>query len=396
MKKRNESKTTLIIDEPQWVIRTDKASSRTFNVAVGNKFLDSEVLPLSVTEQELQLYRDKGFKILQVPFGYYEQFLDDIDIALTDIAGISTVNALKYISGIRWNEIKNKDYINPFNKDVIEVGNASDDLTQYSDYFNIDIIPNDLKAKPLFIHLDMSTSGDKTGIAGIWIVGKKASVEGQSSSKELFYKLAFSVSIKAPKGYQISFEKNRTFIRWLREQGFNIKHISSDTFQSAQIQQQLKAEGFNCSILSVDRVDKDSICKPYQYLKNTVYEHRIEMYESKKLFDEFVDVERNMNTGKVDHSPNGSKDVLDAVCGATFTASKYAEEYAYDYGETFNMLMDFNQESGQEAVKQQMVVDMEEELRKIGQNILGSQSQSEHKEEKKQDNNWFYNDMLYW
>ena len=50
MKKKNESKTTLIIDEPQWVIRNDKQSDKFFYVAVGNKFLDSEVLPLSVTD----------------------------------------------------------------------------------------------------------------------------------------------------------------------------------------------------------------------------------------------------------------------------------------------------------------------------------------------------------
>jgi hypothetical protein len=76
----------------------------------------------------------------------------------------------------------------------------------------------------------MSKSGDKTGIAGIWIIGKRPTAGNENSSKELFYRVAFSVSIEAPKGYEISFEKNRNFIRWLREQGFNIKGISSDTY----------------------------------------------------------------------------------------------------------------------------------------------------------------------
>ena len=39
------------------------------------------------------------------------------------------------------------------------------------------------------------------------------SVENVDSSRELFYQVAFSVSIKAPKGREISFDKNRTFIR---------------------------------------------------------------------------------------------------------------------------------------------------------------------------------------
>ena len=62
------------------------------------------------------------------------------------------------------------------------------------------------------------------------------------------------------------------------------------------------------------------------------------MYNSKRLFDEFIDIERNVNNGKIDHSPNGHKDALDAVCGATFTASKYAEQFAFDYGEDLDTL----------------------------------------------------------
>mgnify|MGYP003571242542 CR=1 FL=1 len=38
-------------------------------------------------------------------------------------------------------------------------------------------IPKELMSKPLFIHLDMSVSGDMTGIAGTWIIGKKVSTD---------------------------------------------------------------------------------------------------------------------------------------------------------------------------------------------------------------------------
>ena len=179
-------------------------------------------------------------------------------------------------------------------------------------------------SKPLYVHLDMSVSGDMTGIAGVWITGKKVSTD-DDQSKDLSFRLAFSVSVKAPKGRQISFEKNRKFVRWLKEVGFKVKQVTSDTYQSYDLQQQLTAEGFECAILSVDRVDSDGICKPYQYLRSAIYEKRFSMYKSSRLFDEFIDIARDNNTGKIDHSPNGHKDALDAVCGATFTASKYAE-----------------------------------------------------------------------
>lgn len=303
-KKKNESKSTLIIDEPQWVIRTDKDSPNKFKVAVGNKFLSSEVLPLNISDQDLQVYRDRGFQILDVPMGYYENFIDDIDIALTDIAGISTTSSSRYIAGPRVAAIKTKDYKNPFTKEIITVGNGKDDTTQYSDFFDISLIDPKLKSRPLYIHLDMSISGDKTGIAGVWIVGKKLSKAGQPESKDLLFQLAFSVSVKAPKGHQVSFEKNRQFIYWLKENGFNIRGTSSDTFQSYDTGQALKNKGFNYDIISVDRT-KDNVCIPYQYLKSTIYEERLIMYENTLLTEELIGLERNNNSGKVDHSPSG-------------------------------------------------------------------------------------------
>ena len=124
------------------------------------------MLPLDVDEKELNVYRDRGYRILDVPIGYYENFLDDIDIALTDIAGISTTNLSTFISGERLAQTK-FDGQNPFTKDIITVGNGLDDEAQYSDFFDLSVIPPELKYKPLFIHLDMSLSGDKTGIAGV-------------------------------------------------------------------------------------------------------------------------------------------------------------------------------------------------------------------------------------
>ena len=112
----------------------------------------------------------------------------------------------------------------------------------------------------------------------------------------------------------------------------------SDTFQSAETQQALAAEGFNTTIISVDRVDSDHICRPYQYLRSTIYEERVECYKTTLLKEEFIGLERDNNSGKVDHSPSGinSKDSADAICGAMWNASQHADEFAIDYGEDFS------------------------------------------------------------
>ena len=83
-KKKNESKTTLIIDEPQWVVRNDKDSPIKFYVAVGNKFLASEVLPRDASETVIDSYRSKGYQMMKVPIGYWEAFNDNVELALTD------------------------------------------------------------------------------------------------------------------------------------------------------------------------------------------------------------------------------------------------------------------------------------------------------------------------
>ena len=368
MKRQNESKTTLIVDEPQWVVRNDKGSPDDpggFYVAVGNKFLAHELLPVGASEEMVDAYRAKGYSMLKVPPIYRESFEDNIDMALTDNAGISTSSSTKYISGIRLNQIKTDEYKNPFTKDVIEVGNAPDDITQYSNFFDLaQVNPKDM-SRPLFIHLDMSLSGDKTGIGGVFVAGKKPPTEGQPPSKDLYYSLGFSVSVKAPKGHQISFEKNRQFIYWLRDQGFNIKGISTDTFQSVDTGQQLGAKGFNYSVISVDRVDTDHICKPYQYFRSTIYEERIEMYDSSLLTDELIGLERDNNSGKIDHSQAGinSKDTADAVCGAIWNASQNAEQFAFEYGEDIETTIEVSSGSG-EYDRRQINIDFEQELMK--------------------------------
>lgn len=360
-KLESEPDNVMIIDEPVWNVRPeDEFSKDHFNVAVGNKFLTSIILKDDENPDDYYL---KGYtKILVVPSNLKAQFIDNMDRALCDYAGISSTELSKYISGSALKDCIDNSIENIFSKEVIKVGNAKDDTAEYKDFVDLSKINKKLMSKPLFIHLDMSLSGDKTGIAGVWIKGKKPTVDGEAG-KDLFFTVAFAFAVEAPKGRQISLAKNRNFIRWLKSQGFRIKAITSDTFQSADLIQQMSAEGYDCSVLSVDRVDTDRVSKPYAYLKNTIYEQRIEMGHNSLLEQEIVNLERNVNTGKVDHPEKGSKDISDAVCGAVFKASQYAEEFAYDYGESMDEVFNANY-TEEDRIKKQLTVDFEEEMKK--------------------------------
>ena len=399
-KVQNESKNTLIVDEPQWVVDSRKDTPEKFYVAVGNKFLANEVLPMNAPESLVEEYRAKGYSMLQVPIGYRENFVENIDGALTDIAGIATASSLKYISGMKWHECINENIKNPFTKEVLEVGDAKEDFTQYYDYFDLSQVPIELKARPLYIHLDMSVSGDKTGIGGVWIKDKYTVPDDTSQSKSLFYRVAFSCAIKAPKGAQVSFEKNKQFIYWLRDQGFKIKKITSDTFQSAPVLQDLRAHGFDCDIQSVDRLTgegKNKICEPYHYFRSTIYDKRIEVYKTQLLTEEVIGLEK-LSDGHVDHTTSGrnSKDISDAVCGAVFEASKHAEEFAYDYGETLEETIKFNKDTDKVS-SEQIALDFEAEMLQLLDPVK-SRAQEQEKQQVKlrQPSSYVYDNIIIW
>ena len=70
IKKKMESgnTSTLIVDEPVWNVRPpSEYSGKRFYVALGNRFLNSDVLPDDITDVELDIYRGRGYKILSVP-----------------------------------------------------------------------------------------------------------------------------------------------------------------------------------------------------------------------------------------------------------------------------------------------------------------------------------------
>ncbi len=158
-----------IVDEAVWNVKPPETyCGKRFNVALGNKYLQSEVIP---DNDDIEIYRRKGYKIISVPIEFYADFRLDIDRALCDFAGIASSDLSTYISGVRLADAKTYEWKNPFVTDVIEVSDDPQDTSEYYDYLDESLINPRYKHKPLFVHLDMSISGDKTGIGGVWIIG---------------------------------------------------------------------------------------------------------------------------------------------------------------------------------------------------------------------------------
>lgn len=180
-------------------------------------------------------------------------------------------------------------------------------------------VPPELKRIPIFIHLDLSLTTDRTGISGGGITGRKDIVNKDGAKVSMpFLSHLFSVAIQAPRGDKIAYGKIVAFICWLRKSGFHIERISRDQFQSEYLAQELEQKGF-----TVDKISLDRTSDGYTALRSVLLEERIDQLDHKLLQDELVHLQRDSVTDRVDHPAGGSKDVADSHAGWVWNAIRH-------------------------------------------------------------------------
>ena len=302
-----EAEKMLVVDQPQWVVKpTENYCGRKFKVAVGNKMLSSYVLPNDMSDVDLQSVVSQGYQIIEVPVELKHSFVVDVNSALMNLAGISVIGTTSYFNYALFKKCYLPNAVKPFALDILEIGLHDD--KEIIQFFNVDAIPEELKSRPQFIHIDTSLKGDITGISDTAITGKKKTVQyagaNEIESVERCYRHLFSVGIKAPRGDEISLEKTRQFIYALRRLGFNIKRVSLDGFQSADTRQILETNGFDAVVISMDKL-KDGEQPGYSTTRSTMNDGRIGMIQYEKLEEELVRLQKDNQTGKIDHPIDG-------------------------------------------------------------------------------------------
>jgi hypothetical protein len=303
MKNENQDKHMLVVDEPQWIIKPKGTfSDKTFPVAVGNKSLKSRILDEDTSETEFEALKKQGYSILNVPINLKQSFILDVNTALMNLAGISVIGATTFFNYDLFSKCYIPDYKNPFMSDILTIG-IKDNL-QIEDFFEIDKIPLEVRAMPQFIHIDASITGDKTGISDVAASGLKEIKTymgaDESITNEMIYKHIFTVAIQAPQGSEISFEKTRKFIYYLKANGFNIISVSLDGFQSADTKQILISQGYDASIISLDKTPQG-----YLALRSAMNDERIGLIQIDLLETELIQLQRDVQTGKIDHPVDG-------------------------------------------------------------------------------------------
>ena len=286
-----------VFDKPQWDVwpKSRYSSEETFYVALGGKHKQNFVVQDESPEALLEL-KEQGYELMKVPMDNKVRFLSDLDVALRDIAGIAVAGAMSFITQDVLDSCTGKRR-NPFYQDVLQIGVK--DSYFIEEFFHMEDIERP-KQYPLFVDVDLSLNDDKTGISGVWLVGRN-DVQNEAGVKVSLptFKHAFTVAIQAPKGDKIPYMKVKSFLLWLRK-NFILERVSRDQFQSEYLAQVLESEGITVDKLSVDRTPDGYIA-----FRNVLIEKRLELLHVKLLEQELTRLERDPVTGKVDHPAGG-------------------------------------------------------------------------------------------
>lgn len=316
-----------IADARLYELKAEAFTNGKFKVAVGFSNMPSKIIPEGEDEET---YIAQGYAIEEIPNEFKQDFEMDMVRSLRDICGIATSEVTRFVAYpyIEKCVIPQK---NPFKTNVLTIG-MSDNL-KYQDFFEPELVPPEVYSKPMFIHFDCSLTGDRTGIGCVAVLGY-TNREGYDeftgehvAFKELAYREVFNVAIQCPNGSEISFRKDREFVYYLKNQlGWNIKGISLDSFQSADMKQNFITAGFeDTTIISLDR-------KPdgYMALKSALVERRLQYLSGQtELTTELVNLKQDNRTGKIDHDADHRKDQSDALAGALYNASLHDGQFAF-------------------------------------------------------------------
>jgi hypothetical protein len=309
---RTGTTSTYIYDKRTWdVLPESDFSGEWFPVFIGDLSRKPRIL-----DDDDPLDREKNAKlIVDVPIEYYEEFRTDILNALRDIAGVSTLAQYPFIMD---NDAVSKGFgtvQSCLTKDVVDFSESKLGIMR-SKFLS--------PTEPRWVHIDLSMTGDATGVA-CGFVDKFVKVKAGDENFELLPNIVFDFMLRVipPKGGEINYQKIRDLLYALREQGLNIKWISCDSFQSTDMMQLLRRKGYTTGMVSIDRN-----IEPYSFLKTAFYQHRVDAPTHKVAQKEIASLEIDQKKGKVDHPDNGSKDVADAVAGVIFGLTMRREIWA--------------------------------------------------------------------
>ena len=306
-----EKSHVLIYNDPIWKIKPHKYHTSTFTVAVGDQYRES----LIINDTDIPAYTDDGYKILKVPEDLENAFVDDINEALQDFAGIGAKTgriAKLFPNIIGLKKCLGSDKKHPFTSKSLSLGMYNN--AHLKDFFNFSMLKDIDKLH--YLHVDIGITGDALGLVMGHPEGIITTSDGEQQIK---IDIDLMIQVHPQHGSEIPIQEVRRFILWLRNKGVSIYKVSADGYQSRDMLQVLQSQGIDTMLLSVDRTDI-----PYLTLKSAMFDEMVTLYHYDPLWRELRDLLHDKQKQKVDHpkqsadGKKGSKDVADALAGVVY------------------------------------------------------------------------------
>lgn len=253
---------------------------------------------------------------IEIPNAYRKDFENNPEKALRDLAGIPPETNDPFISLTHKIDLCRDKWIERFKRPSPVKPNPT--RIEFEDWFKGNGDP-----RRRHIHIDLATSGDGDALG--MAMGHVDSIVEVDGEKKPYIIIDALMRIKAMPGTEIMLSDVRRIIYYLKEDlRFRIVSVSLDGFQSTDTMQQLRKKKYFVDYLSVD---KSTL--PYEDLREAIYEERIEFppyktYANKGDTEQveivIQELQQLTDTGKkIDHEPDGSKDVADGLAGVTST-----------------------------------------------------------------------------
>jgi hypothetical protein len=330
--------TIFVRDYALWEIKPeDYYSAEKFKVLVGNETMPSKILEPGEFER-INGTLPENTLIIDVPEDFRHDFERDLEGAIKDIAGCSVVSVSPFIqrrekiqdavvqdaqtygpdrhffSKMEYDPSKGGEFIwAKAVRPTAEPVYGRNTVTSLRPIIN----PNAMR----HIHIDIGLKHDALGFCMAHVGSFKDVVRRGESGEHLerapIYVVDLMLRVVPPPGDEIILGDVRRLIYEISQHGYTITSVSTDSFQSTDLVQQLNQKGFNAKIVSVD-----TSTEPYENLKTALYEDRVFMYEHPKLLTELRQLQRDYRKRKIDHPQRGSKDCSDALAGVMWTLSQ--------------------------------------------------------------------------
>lgn len=300
-----------------------RLSEETFLVEVGDESRQSRLLNSRGEAIDPE-------SVIEVPIDYRDDFRRDLEASIRDLAGIPVGGSNAWI--------KQRDKIALATARHDEMFGGEQLFAHDSININHYVNQTELLINPAYMeqldesafytaHVDLALTGDSCGVsighfAGYQAVGRSqnwSESEGKyvecPAGERARHIIDGVIEIAPPMNDEIDLNLVGDLLQSIASH-LNLVFVTADSFQSASLLQRMrKTRNIMGAKIRAVNLSVDAQIMPYAEIKQALRDDRIVFPNCDKLKKELRELQFDPKRKKIDHPPDGSKDIADSVAG---------------------------------------------------------------------------------